>query len=598
MLTGEYKDIDRIFTMLDTVRRGENGELPTFAKDKKYGPKVTELKGKVLDARTKLRNAEVKAEDDKEKAITALTNQATKEIKIAVGEFEEMFSVLKDPNQAKLIKIRSKKSSDKFREYANEIKESNPDLPNNEVYAQAIEKTLTYIEDQKWMDPNYKAEVELLKKQQEDSNQAYNTFTYGADAVPDSLTAESFTTDKFASERAGEIYNHFMTAPPGSPEPEIAGVPWSKLSDFHRNAILKKGLAWTLENNIKADTENLKIASTTVAAGADAEKQLNPKNLDQTLTAAEGEREKAAGEFNTAQQAYINESEQRRIEEDIKRTNMNKRQRSEEIAKRNQERHWNQEYLDRIEAWHTVPEIANKFGYYSDEQRTATEEFHKDYVEPTERPSEGVPGITPPTFKPNKTIKEGVDTLIDQITERNKDVAEQREIWEQYTLGKGIIPFNPRPTEYNTKKGRADETVVISESGNVDTSGNNYGNLKTADAKHFRSFDNKKDATMAYVKQIFRYVTGQGPAQGKPAKNIEDIIAFWRPPSDRRGSKDISQKDYVDIVAKAAGIKPKDLLKVETLTPEIYAGILHGISIVENGRNNATSKEEILRYLQ
>ena len=101
---------------------------------------------------------------------------------------------------------------------------------------------------------------------------------------------------------------------------------------------------------------------------------------------------------------------------------------------------------------------------------------------------------------------------------------------------------------------KSDEPVV-SQSDNT-TGSNNPLNLKTKDAKSFRKFDTVEEGLKASTDQLFRYFAGEGPAKGKPTKSVKDVIALWRPSSDRQGEKDISQENYEKLVAKSIGVKP------------------------------------------
>jgi len=119
---------------------------------------------------------------------------------------------------------------------------------------------------------------------------------------------------------------------------------------------------------------------------------------------------------------------------------------------------------------------------------------------------------------------------------------------------------------------------VVSQSDNT-TGSNNPTNLKTADAKSFREFKNVEEGIKASADQLFRYFSGEGPAKGKPTKTVKDVIALWRPASDRRGEKDISQANYEKIVAQSIGVKTNE--KIDINNPQVLGKLLQGITKVE-----------------
>ena len=119
---------------------------------------------------------------------------------------------------------------------------------------------------------------------------------------------------------------------------------------------------------------------------------------------------------------------------------------------------------------------------------------------------------------------------------------------------------------------------VVSQSDNT-TGSNNPTNLKTADAKSFREFKNVEEGIKASADQLFRYFSGEGPAKGKPTKTVKDVIALWRPASDRRGEKDISQANYEKIVAQSIGVKANE--KIDINNPQVLGKLLQGITKVE-----------------
>ena len=132
---------------------------------------------------------------------------------------------------------------------------------------------------------------------------------------------------------------------------------------------------------------------------------------------------------------------------------------------------------------------------------------------------------------------------------------------------------------------------VVSQSDNT-TGSNNPTNLKTADAKGFRAFKSVEEGINASADQLYRYFAGEGPAKGKPTKSVKDVIALWRPESDRRGSKDISQANYEKMVADTIGVKPTDKLNIKD--KNVLAKLIQGITKVEG---NEVSLDSIMKAL-
>lgn len=119
---------------------------------------------------------------------------------------------------------------------------------------------------------------------------------------------------------------------------------------------------------------------------------------------------------------------------------------------------------------------------------------------------------------------------------------------------------------------------VVSQSDNT-TGSNNPTNLKSANAKDFRTFNTVEEGINASANQLYRYFNGEGPAKGKPTKTVKDVIALWRPASDRRGEKDISQANYEKIVADTIGVKSTD--KIDIKDKNVLAKLIQGITKVE-----------------
>lgn len=132
--------------------------------------------------------------------------------------------------------------------------------------------------------------------------------------------------------------------------------------------------------------------------------------------------------------------------------------------------------------------------------------------------------------------------------------------------------------DYQEKLPHKSSEPVVSQSDNT-TGSNNPTNLKTKDAKSFRTFDTVEEGINASADQLYRYFAGEGPAKGKPTKTVKDVIALWRPESDRRGEKDISQANYEKIVAQSIGVKPTE--KIDINNPQVLGKLIQGITKVE-----------------
>lgn len=113
----------------------------------------------------------------------------------------------------------------------------------------------------------------------------------------------------------------------------------------------------------------------------------------------------------------------------------------------------------------------------------------------------------------------------------------------------------------------------------VSNKNNNPGNLKDTKG-NFRTFSSIEDGIEAGENQILRYLTLGSPINGQPVRTIKDVIDNWRPASDRRGEKDISQEEYYKEVSKLSGV-PLDTPIVPT--KENISKIFKAISRIEGG---------------
>lgn len=127
--------------------------------------------------------------------------------------------------------------------------------------------------------------------------------------------------------------------------------------------------------------------------------------------------------------------------------------------------------------------------------------------------------------------------------------------------------------------------VLSGETPQVVKPRNNPLNLKKPDNSGFQEYETIEQGIQGAANQLMRYYEGKGVAQ-TPRRTVKDIIDLWRPASDRRGEKDISQEDYINTVASALGVSPAspiDLTKKETMAKLILA-----MSQVEGGANSLT----------
>jgi hypothetical protein len=122
--------------------------------------------------------------------------------------------------------------------------------------------------------------------------------------------------------------------------------------------------------------------------------------------------------------------------------------------------------------------------------------------------------------------------------------------------------------------------VLSGETPQVVKPRNNPLNLKKPDASGFQEYETIEQGIQGAANQLMRYYEGKGVAK-TPRRTVKDIIDLWRPASDRRGEKDISQEDYINTVSSALGVSPAspiDLTKKETMAKLILA-----MSQVEGG---------------
>tara|TARA_R110000868_G_scaffold343794_2_gene604754 strand:+ start:3601 stop:4764 length:1164 start_codon:yes stop_codon:yes gene_type:complete len=146
-------------------------------------------------------------------------------------------------------------------------------------------------------------------------------------------------------------------------------------------------------------------------------------------------------------------------------------------------------------------------------------------------------------------------------------------------------------TAFIGKDGRKVDIKYNTKATKVSTA-NNPLNLKTKDVTGFREFTTVGEGIKAAVAQLQRYFAGEGIAKGKDIKSVQDVIGMWRPKSDRRGEKDISQKDYEKVVADTIGVSPTDTLDINN--KETLSKLIHGISKVEG---NEVDLDTILKAL-
>ena len=116
--------------------------------------------------------------------------------------------------------------------------------------------------------------------------------------------------------------------------------------------------------------------------------------------------------------------------------------------------------------------------------------------------------------------------------------------------------------------------------GGYDTAGVNSANLKDHKTGKFLT-GSQSDLDAAAKRQIGLYMSGTSDAAGrKVVDTVKGIVDLWRPASDRRGSKDISQEAYIASVSKTLGQSPTTKL---ANTPENIDKIFKALSKVEQG---------------
>jgi len=132
----------------------------------------------------------------------------------------------------------------------------------------------------------------------------------------------------------------------------------------------------------------------------------------------------------------------------------------------------------------------------------------------------------------------------------------------------------------------------------ANTGNNNLGNLKNPnDLSKFQSFSTREEGIIASAEQVERLYKGKHKNhQGIKINTVKGIIDVWRPKEDRRGDKDISQENYISIVAKALDVGSTDKLDLSNTKKgrDNMAKLLQAIFKVEG---NPAELAEILPLL-
>jgi hypothetical protein len=111
---------------------------------------------------------------------------------------------------------------------------------------------------------------------------------------------------------------------------------------------------------------------------------------------------------------------------------------------------------------------------------------------------------------------------------------------------------------------------------------NNVGNLKDAKTGEIRTFNTPEEGVAAVKAQLTRYMEKGSPINGEKITNIKGIIDNWRPASDRRGNKDVSQDNYYKTVSSILGVGITDPIKPTETT---LNRLVEAIAKVEHGKN-------------
>ena len=128
---------------------------------------------------------------------------------------------------------------------------------------------------------------------------------------------------------------------------------------------------------------------------------------------------------------------------------------------------------------------------------------------------------------------------------------------------------------------------------------NNMFNMKTTDDKSIKTYNSKEESIKDVRDYLLRLATGTHKNhEGKNINTIKGIIDVYRPADDpellANPDQFISQENYINTVAKAAGVSPVEPLDLTQTEP--MASILAELSRVEKGAL-ALQKDEILKAL-
>lgn len=144
-------------------------------------------------------------------------------------------------------------------------------------------------------------------------------------------------------------------------------------------------------------------------------------------------------------------------------------------------------------------------------------------------------------------------------------------------------------------EGASEENITTDNNTN-----NNMFNMKTTDDKGMKTYDDRIESILDVRDYLLRLSTGKHKNhEGKNINTIKGIIDVYRPTDDpellANPDQFITQKNYINTVAKAAGVSPVEPLDLTQTEP--MASILAELSKVEKGAELAAQKDEILKAL-
>ena len=595
----DTKDQIEILRMLDT-RRGPEKQLPSYADTnttvvnqlKEEMVRAVQAKIKAEQARQTKLDSELKDfMSTKEAQLVAEVGITLNIVEKALGEDK----AVKQAINANLVKENFLKNRNFLKQYV-----YSGDLTPQEASDKAYEMTYSWAIENQFINEQAVA----YKKEQDDKQKVDDIWFEGYRTSGGGLVYEA---------KSAEVYEVLQNG--GDPSTVIER--WNTLPDHIKTQIELDGRFNGVKMEKEAINKKLEARRNNIEAAkdlrftVDKEGKIVP-NFNNMIVENENERTAIVEEINKQVEVINNGSEEER-NQFIEYQQIKERQRlQQEEQKRNTDRGWTQQYIMNIKQWHQDGDLSVKvsnvdntvevdpYKEWREENRPAYETgweegfFTKIGAEIKEafssfftKEQSKSPWLQDPvsTQMFYSDIEKEYNQLYTEMVTRDPKLANPN--FRETAPGGRMWSKAMRAVNKRYKDNPAIWQTTVKEEQGPDAEQpkkkvmNNPANLKTADGKSFRSFTTLNEAHKAYAEQLVRYFQGTGVAEGRKAKTIRDVVNLWRPASDRRGAKDISQENYVKIVSETVGYDADTPLNVMTKDPKVIAKMIQAITRVE-----------------